>query len=80
MQSICQIQSKLKKIQNLRNRVFHHEPIWKRHEDLFDTWNDIYRIVGWIKPEVVTWMGQIDKFKKIYNEELGDRLEELISP
>ena len=77
--SISIIEIKLNAVRILRNRVSHHEPIWKRHADLFNTWNDIYCLVGWINPDVVTWMRQIDKFKKIYNEELDDRLEELIN-
>jgi hypothetical protein len=76
--NVTEIQSKLKNIQKLRNRVFHHEPIWKKHEELIYIVDDIYRLVGWINPNVVAWMKQIDKFKKIYTDDLEDQLEKVI--
>jgi len=76
--NIADIQAKLKKIQSLRNRVFHHEPIWKKHENLIYIVDDIYRLVGWINPDVVAWMKEVDKFKKIYTDDLEDQLEKVI--
>ena len=37
-----------------RNRVFHHEPLWKRRS-LQDDLDRLFTAAGWISPELETW-------------------------
>ncbi|HWA90087.1 MAG TPA: hypothetical protein VG889_08645 [Rhizomicrobium sp.] len=41
-------------IQNLRNRIFHHEPLLGR--DLLDDYAQISNLLGWICPQTNVWM------------------------
>ncbi|MFN8541871.1 MAG: hypothetical protein U0232_30885, partial [Thermomicrobiales bacterium] len=54
-------------IRKLRNRVFHHEPIWNR-PDLPQRHADIIEAIGWMSPAVhltITTSG-IDNFTTVY--------------
>lgn len=58
-------------IRALRNRVFHHEPIWnlptlpRRHMQLLE-------FIGWINPACRDMLGLIDRFTDTYSN--GERL------
>lgn len=53
-------------IRELRNRVFHHEPLFddqvlrRRH-------GDIHRGIGWISPAHLAWIKQADRFPHVYH-------------
>jgi len=42
------------KIQNLRNRIFHHEPLIGRN--LLDDYGEVSNFLGWICPQTNVWM------------------------
>lgn len=56
---------RLEKIRRLRNRVFHHEPIWhlpdlpKRHEEILET-------IDWISPAMLAATRLLDRFDSVY--------------
>ena len=53
------------RIRRLRNRVFHHEPIWhlpdlpKQHELILET-------IGWISPAMLAATRLLDRFDSVY--------------
>jgi len=55
----------LNNVRHLRNRVFHHEPIWnsarlqQQHEEILD-------IIHWASPDLHTVMRLIDRFPIVY--------------
>ncbi|WP_413173287.1 hypothetical protein [Anabaena azotica] len=59
----------LKRIQKLRNRIFHHEPIIWEYYDIEQRYQDIYRVIQWIDPKLEIWLkydSKIDRFPDIY--------------
>lgn len=57
---------RLEEIRKLRNRVFHHEPIW-HWSDLEQKHSKLVDAVGWISPELQKTLIQIDGFKRTYS-------------
>jgi len=56
----------LEPIRRLRNRAFHHEPIWHR-SDLHQRYDDILTIIGWANPamrDTLTML--VDHFPQTY--------------
>lgn len=53
-------------LRNFRNRVAHHEPIFKRH--LEKDYDSIIRIVGWIYPEQCLWIEQHSRVRQILDK------------
>ncbi|MET9069661.1 hypothetical protein [Streptosporangium sandarakinum] len=47
----------------LRNRVMHHEPIHHRHLEADHT--KIYRLLGYLEPEVVVWLKGFDRAPEV---------------
>jgi hypothetical protein len=43
----------------LRNRIMHHEPV--HHRDLVADHAKVYRLIGYIEPEVVDWLRTFDR-------------------
>ena len=56
---------RLAKIQRLRNRVFHHEPIWHL-PDLPEQHRLILETIGWISPEMLAMTRLLDRFDSVY--------------
>lgn len=55
----------LNDVRNLRNRVFHHEPIWY-WSDLSRHHNNIYTVMAWINPVMCSFVKEIDRFPLVY--------------
>ena len=53
------------KIRNLRNRIFHHEPIWY-WQDLKQQHQQIIEAIGWIEPAAKEIITLIDRFPEIH--------------
>lgn len=73
----CNIVPVLKEIQNLRNRVFHHEPVWFPNY-IKPKYDNLYRVIIWINPELEIWLkhhSKIDRFLEIY----GNSSKEVMS-
>ncbi len=55
----------LNRIRNLRNRVYHYEPIWHWH-DLENQHKDITNTLMWIEPQLNLFNKPIDRFQMVY--------------
>ncbi|MDJ0775083.1 MAG: hypothetical protein QNJ49_16930 [Mastigocoleus sp. MO_167.B18] len=70
------IQPILTGIKNLRNRVFHHEPIIWDYYDIKQKYDNIYKVLNWIDPSLEVWLKyntKIDRFPDLhrkYSEEI----------
>ena len=59
------IHARLDRIRRLRNRVFHHEPIWhlpdleQRHDEILET-------IGWLSPAMLAATRLLDRFDSVY--------------
>lgn len=56
----------LNRIRNLRNRIYHYEPVWY-WQDLTTQHKDIIETLGWIDPHLKTFNLILDRFNSIYN-------------
>ncbi len=56
---------RLDQIRRLRNRVFHHEPIW-RLPDLSEQHLLILETIGWISPVMLAMTEMLDRFSSVY--------------
>jgi len=68
------ISAPLNKIRNLRNRIYHNEPIaWNLK--LLDGYHyDIYRVLGWLNKDLPNYTKQLDRFDEVLSNskrELG---------
>jgi len=54
------------KIRRLRNRIFHHEPIWY-WQDLQQQHQDILEALNWIAPTMKELVMTVDKFEDTFN-------------
>ena len=60
-----QLYLRLDRIRRLRNRVFHHEPIWHL-ADLSEQHELILEIIGWISPAMLAMTRLLDRFSSVY--------------
>lgn len=65
-------------IRDLRNRVFHHEPIWRgavapaaRHRPLVQAHREVLEGLGWISPEALRTLVEIDRFPPVHGAGLA---------
>lgn len=75
-QNLKQIRKRFEEIKLLRNRIFHHEPIWKFKtaqndqesiRELRNKFNDIFKAIGWIsaqKRNSLRTFGFVEFFKE----------------
>lgn len=54
------ISSALNQMRDLRNRVFHHEPLLWLHPDLPGLHARGMEVIGWIDPQLVDWLAGYD--------------------
>ena len=57
--------ARLDSIRHLRNRVFHHEPIWYL-QDLEQQHEQILETIGWISPAMLAMTRLLDRFDSVY--------------
>ena len=69
---------RLDRIRRLRNRVFHHEPIWHL-PDLAEQHRLILEIIGWISPAMLAMTQMLDRFDSVYTMGPQPYTEELDS-
>lgn len=55
------------RIRKLRNRVFHHEPIWL-WDDLRERHQEILEAIHWMSPSLAQLVTRTDQFLKIYDD------------
>jgi hypothetical protein len=70
------IRYKLNRIKYLRNRIFHHEPIW-HWRDLDDTYRDIVCISSWLSQDWSRLMVGLDRFPAMLTKEYQPILAQL---
>ncbi|ACK67863.1 protein of unknown function DUF1526 [Rippkaea orientalis PCC 8801] len=64
------VSRKLKDIKDLRNRVFHYEPIWQ-DDNLKQKYDNIHQFLHWINPHTSHWLlssNSIDRFSTVYEQ------------
>ena len=59
------ISQRLNPIRHLRNRVFHHEPVW-HWPDLAQHHQESLEVIGWINPDLLTLIQLLDRFPEVY--------------
>jgi len=64
---IHEISKMLQYIKNLRNRIFHFEPIYKKGSDLLGRYNDILTIISYLPTDEHRIFGCTCRFKDVYN-------------
>jgi len=67
---------RLHKIRILRNRIFHHEPIWY-WQDLPQQHVDILQAISWIEPAMGDLVQTIDRFPSTYDNGLDEIIHKL---
>ena len=72
------LHSRLDRIRRLRNRVFHHEPIWY-WQDLEQRHEEILESIGWISPAMLSATGLLDRFDSVYTRGAEPYVSELES-
>ena len=60
-----EISKRVDSIRRLRNRVFHHEPIW-HWRDLPQQHQQILETIGWISPAMLAMTRLLDRFPSVY--------------
>jgi hypothetical protein len=60
-----ELSKRLNKIRNLRNRIFHHEPIWY-WQDLAQQHDILLETLTWIEPAMRDMLTTLDRFPEIY--------------
>lgn len=60
-----QVHTRLNDIRELRNRVFHHEPLWCR-PNLLQQHADIHQAIEWMSPTLHKAIHAVDTFSTIY--------------
>ena len=63
--TISNMRARLNSIRHLRNRVFHHEPIWHL-PDLNGQHESILETIGWISPVMCEMTRMLDRFSSVY--------------
>ncbi len=61
---------RLNRIRRLRNRIFHHEPIWNR-PNLVQRHDEILETIGWINPDMLEAVRLFDSFPEVYQAGVG---------
>lgn len=61
------LSKRLHSIRLMRNRVFHHEPVWNR-SDLETLHGRVLETIGWISLDIRQFIEMLDRFPKIYSQ------------
>jgi hypothetical protein len=72
------LSTRLNRIRRLRNRVFHHEPIWY-WRDLSQQHQEVIEVIGWINPAMKSFIFGFDRFVQVENRLLDDYQERVSS-
>jgi len=58
------LSKRLHPVRHLRNRVFHHEPIW-HWRDLVQQHNELLEAISWINPAMLEMIKVLDRFPDV---------------
>jgi hypothetical protein len=59
----------LNDVRKLRNRVYHNEPICWRLAQLQQQHQKVLQLIGWVEPEALVWLQQLDRFSTVLDSE-----------
>lgn len=62
-----EVHADIRQVRDLRNRISHHEPIWRDHS-LLDAYYNAHKIITWISPAVAKWLSSLDQFPAEYDK------------
>jgi hypothetical protein len=65
------LSKRLNRVRTLRNRIFHHEPIW-HWRDLQDQHIETLEAISWVNPAMMIFVEQFDRFEEIYKNGIGE--------
>lgn len=71
-----EISRAVNRLRQLRNRVFHHEPIW-HWRDLPQRHTDAGELLTWLNPEIATLLQHSDRFTTLYRQGITPLIQEL---
>lgn len=60
-------------VRQLRNRVYHHEPVAWRLPQLKQQYEQVCTLLGWLDPQLLTWLQLIDRFPAVWQAEYERR-------
>jgi hypothetical protein len=72
------LSARLTRIRRLRNRVFHHVPIWY-WRDLSQQHQEVVEVIGWINPAMKSFILGFDRFAQVETRLLDDYQERVTS-
>jgi len=58
-------------IRILRNRIFHHEPLW-HWRDLPDQHAELLEAIGWVNPAMKGFVVPLDRFPQVFNNGVAE--------
>jgi hypothetical protein len=61
------LSKRLHRIRHMRNRVFHHEPIW-HWRDLAPQHGELWQAIEWINPAMLEMIKILDRFSEVYRQ------------
>lgn len=66
------IRRMLRDIRHLRNRIFHHEPVWNDSK-LWSKYQDLRTLIQWMEPEILAWSDatRVDRFPGVFQQLKG---------
>lgn len=59
----------LNDVRKLRNRVYHNEPICWQLAQLQQQHQKILQLIGWVEPQILPWLQQLDRFPTVLDLE-----------
>ncbi|WP_346837948.1 hypothetical protein [Microbulbifer sp. SAOS-129_SWC] len=62
---------RFQRIRYLRNRIFHHEPIW-HWRDLTQQHQETLEAIAWIEPAAQALVAAVDRFPGVHQEGLAE--------
>lgn len=66
-------------VRKLRNRVFHHEPVWNR-DSLTEDYSTSLQVIGWVEPDLEDAFREFCRFQDVYEGGAGstDRIGQIM--
>jgi Abi-like protein len=56
-------------VRQLRNRVYHHEPVAWQLPQLWQHYEQVGTLISWLDPQLITWLQPIDRFPAVWQAE-----------
>jgi len=72
------LSKRLNRVRTLRNRIFHHEPIW-HWRDLQNQHTEILEAITWVNPAMKAFVEQFDRFEETYKNDIHECLKIITS-